>query len=127
MTVREAIDIVDGIKPNQYTDEQKMSWLSALDGTINEEIIKTHRENTDIKTPKLPYTGEKDENNKDIELLAPYPYDDIYKHWLFAQIDYLNSETTKYENSMIMFNSAYMQFWAWYNKNNAPLSGGFKV
>ena len=40
MTINEAIEMVDRLKPNQYEHEQKVGWLSKLDGMIYEEIRK---------------------------------------------------------------------------------------
>ena len=40
-----AIDIierVDLLEPNDYSPEQKLHWLSSLDGKIFREVIKTH-------------------------------------------------------------------------------------
>ena len=40
-----AIDIierVDNMEPNDYSPEQKLHWLSTLDGKLYREIIRTH-------------------------------------------------------------------------------------
>ena len=42
MTIIEAINRIDAIKPNNYTQQEKTSWLSTLDGVIKKEIIDTH-------------------------------------------------------------------------------------
>lgn len=42
MTIQQVIDDVDLFKPNQYTIEQKISWLSQLDGQIYRELIVLH-------------------------------------------------------------------------------------
>ena len=42
MTVSEAISLVDRLRPNQFPETIKISWLSKLDGQIFEEIIQTH-------------------------------------------------------------------------------------
>ena len=42
MTLKECIDRVDAVKPNQYGIEQKVAWLSYLDGIIKNDIIDPH-------------------------------------------------------------------------------------
>lgn len=42
MTIIEAIQAVDSLKPNNYSELEKIQWLSELDGTIKAEIIDTH-------------------------------------------------------------------------------------
>ena len=42
MTIKECIDLVDNVKPNQYSIEDKVEWLSYLDGTIINDVLKTH-------------------------------------------------------------------------------------
>lgn len=42
MTINEAIQAVDSLKPNGYSELEKIGWLSELDGTIKAEIIDTH-------------------------------------------------------------------------------------
>ena len=34
MTIREAIELVDRLKPNQYGSADKLRWLSELDGAM---------------------------------------------------------------------------------------------
>lgn len=41
-TIKAIIDYVDSVKPNQYTKEQKIEWLSEIDYQIFNEIILTH-------------------------------------------------------------------------------------
>ena len=42
MTAGEAIHRVDELEPNQFSDAQKLRWLSNHDGQIYEELVKTH-------------------------------------------------------------------------------------
>ena len=42
MTIIEAINRIDTLKPNTYSQETKVYWLSKLDGIIFDKIIKTH-------------------------------------------------------------------------------------
>lgn len=41
MTIHDAIEMVDRLKPNQYGPERKIAWLSMLDGLIWRELYLT--------------------------------------------------------------------------------------
>jgi uncharacterized OB-fold protein len=41
MTIMEAIHAIDSLKPNSYSESDKIRWLSTLDGLIKIEIIDT--------------------------------------------------------------------------------------
>ncbi len=42
MTIREALETVDRLKPNQYGSADKLRWLSELDGAVYREILTQH-------------------------------------------------------------------------------------
>jgi hypothetical protein len=46
----------------------------------------------------------------DTELLAAFPHDGLYVHYMAAQIDYHNGEFDRYNNGMVMFTVAYQAF-----------------
>lgn len=120
MKIIEAIQKVDALKPNNYSQEDKIKWLSTLDGIIKNEIIDTH-EGAD----RVEFNGY-DISSLETELIVPAPYDDIYIKWLEAQIDYNNSEIGKYNNSMAMYNSAYGNYERYYNRTHMPIKKNFK-
>ena len=122
MTIIEAVNKIDALKPNNYTTENKVAWLSTMDGIIKKDIIDTH-EGADT----VVFNGYDSNTPIDTVLLVPDPYDDIYVRWLEAQIDYSNGEYGRYGNSMTMYNAAYANYERHYNRNNMPISkGGFK-
>lgn len=122
MTIREAINRADTIRPNQYTDEIKIQWLSELDERIFNDIISTHEDNPYIDTIDedrntvkgivFPYTDDS------ISLIASSPYDVLYSSYLVAMIDEANEETTRYTNSSIKYNVQYQDYAKWYNRNH---------
>lgn len=119
MTILDAIHKLDTLKPNGYTQTQKIAWLSTLDGIVKREIINAYEGGEMI--PFEPY----DENSGTQELLIITPYDRVYIHWLEAQIDYANGETHRYQNSMAMYNEAYRDFARYYNRTHMPLGKKF--
>ena len=48
MTVMEAINHVDAVKPNGYSQNEKIRWLSYLDGIVKKEIIDTHENKVEL-------------------------------------------------------------------------------
>lgn len=120
MKIIEAINRIDAIKPNNYTQDEKIEWLSRLDWAIKREIIDTH-EGADA----VIFSGY-DSSSLNTELIAPAPYDEVYLRWLEAQIDYANGEFGKYNNSNHMYETVYTAFESWYNRNHVPLGKQFK-
>lgn len=121
MTIIEAIDKIDNFKPNSYTQYDKVRWLSILDGIIKTEIIDTHEGGE-----KVVFNGYEAETPVETVLLVPAPYEDVYVKWLEAQIDYANGETAKYNNSMVMYNTAYSAFERYYNRTHMPKGKSIK-
>ena len=41
MTINEAIEQLDKLKPNAYETAEKVRWLSELDGQITDELLES--------------------------------------------------------------------------------------
>jgi hypothetical protein len=119
MTILEAIARVDAVKPNVYQQSEKIKWLSELDGIVKNEIIDTHEGGEGVT-----FSGYTEDTNLNTVLLVPAPYDEVYIHFLEMRIDYANNEYGKYNNSMMMYNSAYSAFEKHYNRDHMPISRG---
>lgn len=124
MTIKECIDQVDNVKPNQYSIEDKVNWLSFLDGIIINDVLKTHE----------GYEGQYDEfegysaDKIGVKLIVDKPYDELYVAYLKMKIDEENGETARYNNSATMFNSYMTVFKKYYNKTHMPLQkNGMKI
>ncbi len=115
MTIMEAINRIDSIKPNSYPQLEKVRWLSTLDGNIKANIIDTHEGNEAVV-----FDGYTEATNLTTTLLVPAPYDEIYLFWLESKIDYWNGEMGKYNNAISMYNTAYDEFWKYYNRTHMP-------
>lgn len=119
MTILEAISHVDSVKPNSYSQTEKIAWLSRIDATIKNEIIDTHE-----GAENIAFIGYDNETDTSTELLVPAPYDEVYIRYLEMQIDYANNEYGKYNNSLMMYNAAYAAYEKYYNRTHMPLSKG---
>jgi hypothetical protein len=113
MTLIEAITRIDTLKPNTYAQQEKVKWLSTLDGIIKHEIIDTHEGGDDVA-----FDGYDENTNLATELLVPAPYDDIYIRWLETRIDYTNGEYARYNNGVGAYNDAYNAYSAYYNRTH---------
>ena len=120
MTISDAINRIDTIKPNGYTMAEKIQWLSTLDGIIKTEIIDTH------EGGEVIFDGYTEETLLTHPLLVPAPYDEIYLYWLESKINYWNGEMGKYNNSITMYNSAYSSFERYYNRTHKPIGKALK-
>lgn len=128
MTIATAISETDALKPNQYTNSQKVKWLSQIDLQIKLEIINAHEGyetipdlGLDEAGEQIPFTGYTDATVTTTELLVPDPYSVIYIRWLCAQIDFYNNEITRFNNTVMMYNTALQEYSAWYNRTHMPL------
>ena len=121
MTIIEAINKIDTLKPNSYSQLDKIKWLSELDGNIKIEIIDTHEGGSEIA-----FNGYDDNTDINTQLLVSAPHEDLYIKWLESKIDYNNAEYGKYNNSSIAFNNAYSAFERYYNRHNMPLQRKLK-
>ena len=117
MTIKDCIDKVDNIKPNQYTIKDKVMWLSFLEEIIINEVLKTHE----------GYDGRYDnfegysEDRLTVPLIVPSPYDRLYEEYLKMMIDKENGEIARYNNSMVSYNTYMMEYRKHYNKTHMPL------
>lgn len=119
MTIIEAINKLDALKFNTYSQNDKVAWLSQLDLAIKRTVLDNHECN-----PAPNFTGYTEDTPLNTVLLVPAPFDDIYLRWMEAQIDYHNGETDHYNNSISLYNAMFEAYGNYYIKHHKPLSGG---
>lgn len=202
MTIQEALDRADLLRPNNQSIDFKLRWLSELDGLLCREILSVHvqdvyritiaegdgdpedwNESVEIRvakanaganprfditgngqtykvyrngrkqtvpapifeavkhaaeifedgsvtisgrvyTPIDPenFTGYDAETDPSLQLIAEFPYDEIYTHYLCSKIDLQNLEIDKYNNDMELFNNAYNLFNDYWTRTHLPLT-----
>ena len=121
MKIIEAINRIDSLKHNTYTQGDKVAWLSRLDSMVKKHIIDTHEGSEDVT-----FTGYDDNTDLQTELLIPAPYDEVYLRWMEAQIDYHNGEYDRYNNAIDMFHTAYEGYQNYYNRTHMPKGKSLK-
>ena len=95
MTINEAIEKLDAQKHNTYTREQKVAWLSELEGLTRKLLFGED----------FPGYGE-----ADALLLIPHPFAEAYLYYMESKIDYLNGEFTRFNNAYAMFRAAWQRY-----------------
>ena len=120
MKIYEAITQFDARQFNTYSEGDKIQWLSSLDSMVRRHIIDTHEGGENVEFSD--YNSSTDIQKT--QLLVPAPYDEMYFRWMEAQVCYHNGEYDKYNNAIIMFNTAYENYAAYYNRTHTPVSQG---
>lgn len=117
MTIQEALDLADQMKPNMLPKAVKIRFLNEVEQMIHGEIVLKH-----VHTPeegrKPSYETETDPGT---EMIMPSPYDMLYVYWLMSRIDHVNMEMDKYNNDRALFENAYMQAGDWWNRTRMPI------
>ena len=121
MQIIEAINQVDALVPNNYTEADKISWLSMLDGMIKRDVIDTHEGGDEVV-----FDGYNEDTPTTTELIVKAPFDDMYVIWLESKIAYYNNEYVKCNNAITRYNDIYQGFFNDYNRNHMPLGKKIK-
>lgn len=135
MRIEECINRTDSTKPNQYSVDEKVRWLSYLDASIKREIIDTHEQPMPKEDRTIIVIGDgeiPEEESKEFtgytpddmntELIVPFPFDELYVAYLKAKIDEENGDTARYNNSAATFNSLLADYEKAYNRDHRPIT-----
>ena len=121
MTLRECIDQVDKVKPNQYSEEIKVRWLNEVEYSVFHDILLTHKPPLWKKKENWAKYTEYSMEDMDKTLLAPFPYDSLYPAFIKMKIDQENQETDRYNVSATMFNAFFDDYAKHINKTRMPV------
>ena len=110
MTVNELLEFIDMVKPNAFSDEDKLRWLNQFEGEIQAEMFL-------MKEPVLYKNGD-----DDLKLKAPWGM--LYEFYMLAMIDFYNGEYDKYSVTGQMYNEKYNAFCEWLTTHYPTLDAG---
>ena len=116
-----AISMADEIRDNVFSNAIKTAWINELEATIQVELLGINKD--DI----VQYVYVVD---SETELIANPPYDRIYQLYLYAMIEFAQKEYSDYQNSMNLFNAAYLDYCKWYQRtygSKCQADGGFYI
>ena len=96
ITPAQVLEQVDALVPNQYAKAEKLRWLAQAEGFVLREI--GHQ------------TGELPDMTETTVLTAPVPYDEMYRHYVEAQIHYCNGEMARYNAAAANWNNGFLTY-----------------
>lgn len=118
MTILQAITRCDNRRHNGYSREEKVQWLSQLDGKV---ALLIHDA---FDGEKHPFNGYDRSTPADTVLLIGKPFEEIYLYWLEAQICYADGEIADYNSAISQYNRLYGAYSLAYQKAHMPISRG---
>ena len=92
LKIRDVLTQVDDLLPNQYTAQQKQHWVQQAEGLVITEILGE----------EMP-----EDMTEETVLRADPPYDEMYRHYVEAQIHYANDEIERYNNAAAAWSSLF--------------------
>lgn len=114
MQAWDAIRWVDEKMHNVYSQEDKLGWLSQVEGMAR------------ALADRYGAAGEEAPLCPDSQLTIQSPYDQLYLRWLEAQINYAGQEYLKYNNAMTIFNALWVEYANWFVRNHMAEGKHFK-
>lgn len=103
--------------PNDVPQEMKWGWVTQLEKLICDDLYDTHQL-TNEEWADAQRVNTQEHTGLDDKLLAQPPYNDVYLHYLDAQIAILNGDTEAYQISTQMYNNALLTYQNWFNRTH---------
>ena len=113
MKLREILTTIDQIRPNAYTDAEKIALLNTIEGRVYTDIFQKAE---GFEGEFAPFK----EGQEERELAVPVPFTDLYIYYLASRIDYFNGDVDRYNDSMVLYNDAWDQYAAHCRENHKP-------
>lgn len=109
VTAKQVLDRVDALAPNGYERGEKLRWLAQAEGFVLREIRRV--------TGALPPLED------DEPLTVEAPYDELYRHYVEAQIHYCNGEMARYNSAAASWNNGLLTYRDYVCRTAAPAQG----
>lgn len=113
MKLREILTTVDQIRPNAYTDAEKIAMLNTIEGRVYTDIFQKAE---GFEGTFIPF----EEGQEERELAVPVPFTELYIFFLMSRIDFLNGDSGRYNDTMVLLQNAWDEYAAYYRENNKP-------
>ncbi|MBQ9342790.1 MAG: hypothetical protein IJT99_01200 [Clostridia bacterium] len=128
MTVKDLLADIDLKNPNDVQPEIKRGWLLTQEKQLLHEVLHTHMLTSEEKE-KAAALADLVTLDDDYEPVAQPPYQDLYIHYVNAQIALANVDTVAYENAQALYNNALLTYKNWFNRTHRTLNGirGWRV
>ena len=99
MTIQTLINKVQEEKPNTFSNEKLLSFINEIESDVAEQVNMDQRVYSDDDT--------------DVELMVPAPYDRLYVSYVKAMIDYSNEEYPSYQLNASQHMQDFRDFLDW--------------
>ena len=109
ITAGQVLEQVDALVPNQYTRAEKLRWLAQAEGFVLREVRQAE--------------GALPEVTEGYVLTAEAPYDELYRHYVEAQIHYCNGEMARYNSAAANWNNGLLTYRDYVCRTTAPERG----
>ena len=120
MTAGEAIAQARALRPGCGIAEDRMKeWLRRQDGEIRARMIEPGAAEG-YETAGADLLWEEGGLADSAELLAPFPFDGMYPHYLCAMADAALGENERYAGAMARCNAVLGEFAVWLRQNHQP-------
>lgn len=117
MTVGELIERIIMLRGRQYDEDIMVGWLNEIEGQVVDDVVN-RAEGYDMVFKPLSYAQDTER-----QLTIPERFQDVYINYMLSKIDYHNQETERYNNDVVMYNSAYDAYAAWFRRTHMPKRG----
>ena len=117
MRLGELIETVIRTRGRQYSEDIMTGWLNEIEGQVIDEVINK-AEGYDLEFKPMTY-----DLDAERELSVPDRFQDVYINYMLSKIDFHNQETERYNNDVVMYNSASDAFASWFKQNHMPKRG----
>lgn len=107
--IKKIVEMVDLLRENAFPQELKIRWIAELDALIAAEVML-------MDISELEQFQYDPEAGLEYEPLVRFPHDNMYHYWLCAKIDAENGEYNRYQNSMQLYNAAFLEFRTWFSR-----------
>lgn len=120
MTAGEAIAQARALRPGcGITEDRMKEWLRRQDGEIRARMIEPGAVEG-YETAGADLLWEEGGLADSAELLAPFPFDGMYPHYLCAMADAALGENERYAGAMARCNAVLGEFAVWLRQNHQP-------
>lgn len=120
MTAGEAVAQARALRPGCGIAEDRMKeWLRRQDGEIRARMIEPGAVEG-YETAGADLLWEEGGLADSAELLAPFPFDGMYPHYLCAMADAALGENERYAGAMARCNAVLGEFAVWLRQNHQP-------
>ena len=108
MTLKELINQINSEKPSAFSSKYLVTFVNEVEQSIQEYLGTLLEDRITYMWP----------DSEDAVLIAPPPYDMLYKSYLKAKIDFAQEEYDSYANNVEQFNADMAEYEGYTQREN---------